>query len=165
MSKSTFTLTSNDLGGSFSKVQIADSMGCQGGNVSPHLKWENAPEGTKSFAVTLHDPDAPTDSGFWHWAVFNIPANVTEFKSGAGDPAKDLLPEDAFMGRVDTGQNAYAGPCPPEGDLVHRYIITVYALKTDKVDFDEDIPLAQAVFKIVTQHEISRASLIAYYGR
>ncbi|MEX0967814.1 MAG: YbhB/YbcL family Raf kinase inhibitor-like protein [Bacteroidia bacterium] len=165
MSDKTFTLSSNDLGGTFTHEQVMNNFGCSGGNISPHLQWENAPEGTKSFAITMHDPDAPTDSGFWHWAVFNIPVNVTELKAGAGNPDKDLLPKGAFMGRADTGQNAYGGPCPPEDDFVHKYIITVYALKTEKPELDQDTPLAQAVYQIVMQHEITRASLIAYYKR
>ena len=164
MSKNSFTLTSNDLGGTFEKEQIMNNFGCSGNNISPHLKWENAPEGTRSFAVTIHDPDAPTDSGFWHWAVFNIPANVNELKPGAGNPEKKLLPEGAFMGRADTGNYAYDGPCPPKGDFIHKYIVTVYALKTEKLEIEPDTPLAQAVFQIVTQHEIARASLISYYG-
>lgn len=165
MSKSTFTLISDDLGGTFSDTQVASGMGCSGGNISPHLKWINPPEGTKSYAITMHDPDAPTDSGFWHWAVFNVPGDITEIQSGAGDPAKGLLPEGAFMGKADTGEHAYGGPCPPEGDFTHRYIISVYALKTKKVDFDENIPLAQAVFTLVTEYELARASLIVYYKR
>lgn len=161
----TFTLHSNDLGGTFTHDQVMDSFGCSGGNVSPHLKWENPPTGFKSFAVTMHDPDAPTDSGFWHWAVFNLPEGTTELKAGAGNPEKKLLPKGAFMGRADTGQHAYGGPCPPAGDFTHRYIISVYALDTAKVDFDENVPLAQAVFKLVTGSELARASLIAYYKK
>ena len=165
MSNSTFTLRSSDLGGSFSHSQVMNSFGCSGGNVSPHLQWENAPEGTQSFAVTMHDPDAPAESGFWHWAVFNIPAGTTELKAGAGDPDKGLLPEDAFMGIADTGQKGYGGPCPPEGDRPHKYIITVHALKTAKPGLKSDTPLAQALFQIIMQHEIGRASIIAYHQR
>ncbi len=165
MSKQTFTLTSNDLGGTFSKEQIMNSFGCDGGNVSPHLQWENAPDGTQAFAISMHDPDAPTPSGFYHWAVFGIPASVSELPSGAGDPEKKLLPEGAFMGKADTGVKAYGGPCPPEGDFWHRYIITVHALNTTDIDVNAETPLAQAIFKIVTGAEIARASLIAYYRK
>lgn len=164
MSTSTFTLSSNDLGGSFSKDQIMDSMGCKGGNTSPHLRWENPPEGTQSFAITMHDPDAPTDSGFWHWAVFNIPSNILELKAGAGNPDNKLLPREAFMGRADTGNHQYDGPCPPEGDFVHAYVITVYALKEKKVPFKQDVPLAKAAFQLMNI-ELGRASVIAYYKR
>ncbi|MDZ7846392.1 MAG: YbhB/YbcL family Raf kinase inhibitor-like protein [Owenweeksia sp.] len=165
MSKKSFSLYSDDLGGSFSKNQVMDKFGCSGGNTSPHLRWENAPEGTKSFALTLHDPDAPTDSGFWHWAVFNLPANTNELPAGAGDPASNLLPGSAFMGQADTGNKAYDGPCPPEGDFRHRYILTVYALNTDTPEIDADTPLAQAIFKISMMYELERASLIAYFKK
>ncbi len=165
MAEKTFTLISNDLGGSFTHEQVMDSFGCSGKNISPHLKWENPPAGTKSFTVTMHDPDAPTDSGFWHWAVFNIPASTNELQSGAGDPEKDLLPKGAFMGRSDAGEYAYKGPCPPEGDFTHRYIITVYALNSEKVESDENTPLAQAMFKIVSGAELGRASLLVYFKR
>lgn len=161
----TFTLRSKTLGGNFTEEQLADIFGCSGKNISPQLQWENAPEGTKSFALCMHDPDAPTPSGFYHWAVFNIPANVSELPEGAGNPDKGLLPDKAFMGKGDSGMQAYTGPCPPEGDFIHRYVITVHALDTDSPDIDADTPLAQAFFKIVMQHELGRASMLVYYKR
>lgn len=165
MSKNNFSLYSDDLGGNFGPEQIMNKFGCTGQNISPHLKWENAPEGTRSFAVTIHDPDAPTQSGFWHWAVFNIPANVNELPAGAGNPDNDLLPTGAFMGRADTGRKAYDGPCPPDNDFAHRYILTVYALNTDQPEIDSDTPLAQAIFKISMMYELGRASMLAYYKK
>lgn len=163
MSISTFTLRSDDLGGNFTPDQLANIFGYSGKNTSPHLAWSNAPEGTKSFAVFCHDPDAPTPSGFWHWAVFDIPADVTELPSDAGDPEKGLLPGKAFMGEVDTGMASYCGPCPPTGDFVHMYLFTVYALNVESLEIAPDTPLAQAAFKMVMQHEIGRASIVAYY--
>lgn len=160
-----FTLRSKALGGSFTKKNMMDNFGCQGDNISPDLYWENAPEGTKSFAVTMHDPDAPTDSGFWHWAVFNLPESCTSLEEDAGNSDKDLLPAGAFMGRNDEGTKRYKGPCPPEGDFTHKYIITVYALSVDKVGFDSDTPLAQSVFQMVVGSELARASLLVYYRR
>ena len=165
MSKKSFTLYSDDLGGTFSKEQVMDKFGCDGGNVSPHLRWENAPQDTRSFAITIHDPDAPTGSGFWHWAVFNIPADVTELPKDAGNPDNSLLPRGAFMGRADSGNKAYDGPCPPEGDFAHRYIITVHALNTDQPEIDSDTPLAQAIFKITMMYELDKASMLAYYKK
>ncbi|MBD5782339.1 YbhB/YbcL family Raf kinase inhibitor-like protein [Pelagicoccus sp. NFK12] len=160
---STFTLRSNDLGGNFTDEQLANIFGYNGGNVSPHLAWENAPEGTKSFAVICHDPDAPTPSGFWHWAVFDIPASVSELPSGAGNPEKNLLPEKSFMSEVDTGMAAYCGPCPPLGDFTHTYLFTVYALDVESLGITPQTPLAQASFMMVMQHELARASIVSYY--
>src|ERR1051326_9204286 len=91
-------------------------FGCSGNNRSPQLSWSGAPAGAKSFALTCYDPDAPTGSGFWHWLVVNIPANVNELPAGAGNPANGSLPAGALETRTDVGKPGYAGPCPPEGD-------------------------------------------------
>src|SRR5436309_2112249 len=112
----------------------ANVFGCTGENKSPALQWSGAPKDTKSFAVTVYDPDAPTGSGFWHWFVYNIPASVTELKLDAGNPSGANLPAGAKQNRIDYGFAAWGGPCPPEGDKPHRYIFTVHALKVDKLD-------------------------------
>ena len=108
-------------------------FGCAGGNRSPHLAWSGAPAGTKSFAVTCFDPDAPTGSGFWHWLVVNIPANVTELALDAGSPKAPKLPGGALQTRTDFGAPGYGGPCPPQGDHPHRYLFTVFAVSVDKL--------------------------------
>ena len=166
MSKSTFSLHSDDLGGSFTMDQVFNAFGCTGGNNSPHIAWSNVPEGTKSFALFMHDPDAPTHGGFWHWAVYNIPVDHLELPAGAGAEGGSSLPNGAIMGRADAGKNAYCGPCPPPGDFTHQYIITVYALNTDKMDgVDENTPINQVEFRVVTEWEIARASIIAHFKR
>src|SRR3981081_985369 len=134
----TFTVRSNSFGdGDYlakSHVLSADfGFGCDGGNQSPHLAWSGAPAGTKSFAVTCYDPDAPTGSGFWHWVVINIPPNVTELALDAGNRKSPKLPHGALQPRTDFGAPGYGGPCPPAGDHPHRYLFTAFAVSADKL--------------------------------
>ena len=103
-------------------------FGCSGGNQSPQLAWSGAPQGTRTFAVTCFDPDAPTGSGFWHWVVANIPASVMELPLDAGNPAAGKMPAGAVTMRNDVGSNEYVGPCPPQGEHPHRYFFTVFAV-------------------------------------
>lgn len=158
----TFTLTSKDLGGEASKIQEFNGFGCSGENQSPHLSWKNAPEGTKSFAVTMYDPDAPTGSGFWHWIVVDIPANVNELVTNAG--TKNLVPKGAIQSITDYGIKGFGGPCPPVGHGYHQYIITVYALKTNKLGTDENTNAAVVGFNLWSQ-TLAKASIVAYYKR
>jgi Raf kinase inhibitor-like YbhB/YbcL family protein len=123
-------------------------FGCAGGNASPELAWAGAPEGAKSFAVTVFDPDAPTGSGFWHWVVVNIPAGVAELPQGAGDPWADALPPGARQVRTDFGAPGYGGPCPPAGDHPHRYLFTVYALGVDQLPVTADTTAAAVGFML-----------------
>ncbi len=159
-----FTLKSPDLSGQLTMDQVYNGFGCSGKNISPELVWSGAPKGTKSFAVTLYDPDAPTGSGWWHWIVFNIPASVHRLPAGAGDPAKGLLPKGAVQSRTDFGKPGFGGACPPAGDRAHRYIFTVYALDVEKLPLDEKSPPALVGF-MLEKHAIAKASLISYYGR
>src|ERR687887_2422558 len=103
-------------------------FGCDGGNKSPQLAWSGAPQGTRSFALTCYDPDAPTGSGFWHWVVVNIPATVTELPEDAGNPASGKLPAGALQVRTDFGKPGYGGACPPQSDHPHRYFFTIFAV-------------------------------------
>lgn len=155
----TFTLKSKELGGQFTNKQFLNGMGYTGENQSPQLYWEHAPKNTQSFAVTMFDLDAPTGSGFWHWVVFNIPANVNELQSGAGDISKNLLPPGAVQSNTDMGKPGYAGAAPNEGPA-HRYLITVYALNK-KLDLEKSATPAYVGF---TMHfaTIEKASLIVY---
>jgi Raf kinase inhibitor-like YbhB/YbcL family protein len=160
----TFTLKSNEIGGQGTKKQEFNGFGCDGTNSSPQLSWSNAPVGTKSFAITVYDPDAPTGSGFWHWVVFNIPANTTELVSGAGSLDGKLLPADAVQSITDYGIKGFGGPCPPINDAPHRYIFTVFALKTDKLTVDANTSPAVVGFNLWS-NTIEKASIIMYYER
>ncbi|MEM6526073.1 MAG: YbhB/YbcL family Raf kinase inhibitor-like protein [Bacteroidota bacterium] len=160
----TFTLSSKDIGGQATLTEEFNGFGCVGENTSPQLAWENAPEGTKSFAVTMYDPDAPTGSGWWHWVVFDIPANVNELVSNAGNVASNLAPKNAIQSITNYGAKGYGGPCPPEGHGIHQYIITVYALKTDKLGLDENTNPA-VVGYYLWNNTIAKASIVTYYQR
>jgi len=160
----TFTLSSNNLGGQATSNEEFNGFGCKGNNQSPQLSWENAPEGTKSFAITIYDPDAPTGSGWWHWLVFDIPTDVDKLVSGAGNTALNLAPKTAVQSITDYGAKGYGGPCPPEDHGLHQYIITVYALKTDKLGLDENTTPA-VVGYYLWNNTLAKASIITYYQR
>ena len=161
-----FTLTSLDVkhGARVADKHVFNGFGCSGGNVSPALAWKNAPAGTKSFAVTVYDPDAPTGSGWWHWVVFNLPASTTSLPAGAGDGSGSKLPPGTVESRTDFGKPGWGGPCPPQGDKPHRYVFTVYALKTDKLDLAADSPAAMVGF-MINANQLGKASFTATYGR
>jgi Raf kinase inhibitor-like YbhB/YbcL family protein len=142
----------------------ADMMGMTGGNVSPHLEWSGAPEGTQSFAVTCYDPDAPTGSGFWHWVVFDIPADVTELPRGAGSGDQAALPSGAKHARNDAGTLSYVGPAPPEGHGEHRYVFAVHALGVPTLGIDSSASPAYVGFNL-TFNTLARGVLVATYER
>ena len=152
----TFTLTSNDIvdGGVLSDAHVFAK-----GNTSPHLKWSGAPEGTKSYAVTCYDPDAPTGSGFWHWTVANIPADVTELATGASPNA---LPGGSVEGRTDYGPAGFGGAAPPPGHGPHRYIFTVFAVDVETLDVTSDSSGAVFGFNLHF-HTLAKASITATY--
>jgi Raf kinase inhibitor-like YbhB/YbcL family protein len=162
----TFTLSSAEVpaGSTIKSPQVASSMGCTGNNTSPSLSWRNAPANAKSFALTMYDPDAPTGSGWWHWVVYNIPASTLALPAGAGDPQKNLLPSGAVQGNTDIGAPGYMGPCPPPKDKPHRYIFTLYALDTDKLDLPANATAAYVGFNI-HGHTVGKATFTAKYGR
>lgn len=161
-----FQLTSPDIkaGAMIPKSFEFNGFGCSGENKSPALKWSGAPKGTKSFAVTVYDPDAPTGSGWWHWMVINIPADVTELKPDAGAVGGANLPQGASHARIDYGVAGWGGVCPPQGDKPHRYIFTVYALKVDKLDVPPDATAALTGF-MINGNSLGKASFTARYAR
>ena len=149
---------------SIGEEQVFNGFGCQGGNISPALNWSGAPAGTKSYAVTVYDPDAPTGSGWWHWVVFNIPASANGLAKNAGSTQTTLLPAGSIQSRTDFGKPGYGGPCPPAGDKPHRYAFTVHALKVDKLPLDADSPAAMVGFYL-NQNTLKKTELKAQYGR
>jgi len=158
-----FTLYSNDLAGQLTKTQEGAGFGCDGQGISPELHWSNAPAGTKSFAVTVYDPDAPTGSGWWHWVVFNIPATTTSLPANFGDLSKPL-PIPAVQSINDAGKRGFVGACPPKGDKAHRYFFTVHALSVDKLNLDEKASPALVGF-MLGAHTLAKATMVSYYQR
>jgi Raf kinase inhibitor-like YbhB/YbcL family protein len=164
-----FTVTSNsfkdgDYLGADHILSADFGFGCAGGNKSPHLAWSGAPPGTKSFAITCYDPDAPTGSGFWHWLMVNIPANVTELPLDAGSPKSPKLPSGALQTRTDFGAPGYGGPCPPQGDHPHRYLFTVFAVGADKLPVVADTSAAVVGFQL-NFNTLAKAAIMGLYKR
>ena len=151
-------------GSTLTDAQVFNGFGCSGQNVSPALAWSGAPAAAKSFAVTVYDPDAPTGSGWWHWVVYNIPASATQLAEGAGTADGNALPEGSVQGRTDFGAPGFGGACPPVGHKPHRFIFTVYALNTDKLDIPADATAALVGF-MITGNKIGEARFTAMYGR
>ncbi|GIZ09018.1 YbhB/YbcL family Raf kinase inhibitor-like protein [Flavobacterium sp. UMI-01] len=164
ISAQTFTLKSKELGGQATNKQLLNGFGCVGENISPQLFWENAPKGTKSFAITMYDESAPTGSGWWHWIVFDIPANLVELKANAGNPTQKLVPSTVIQSMTDFKTKGYGGPCPPEGSGFHKYLITIHALNTDKLGLDENANPALVGF-MLQQHLIEKATLVFYFKK
>lgn len=137
-----FTVTSEDItdGAPLEDAQVADK-----GNTSPQLSWSGAPEGTRSYVVTVFDPDAPTPSGFWHWVLVDVPADVTSLDAGA---ASRDLPGQAFHVRNDGGEHGFLGAAPPEGDQVHRYYAVVHAVSEPTLGVDADASPAVVSFNL-----------------
>lgn len=153
-----FSVTSDTVpdGGPLRAEQIAEF-----GNTSPDLSWSGAPEGTKSYVVTCFDPDAPTPSGFWHWVLVDLPADVTSLEAGAGAEGA-TLPGSAFMCRNDGGAKAYMGAAPPEGDQVHRYFFVVHAVGEETLGVDSDASPAVVSFNLAFK-TLGRAIIVGTY--
>lgn len=174
-----FTLTSPDLAsGTFANQFVLNGFGCAGGNISPALQWSNVPAGTQSLSLQVHDPDAPSGSGFWHWAIYNMPPTTTGLAQGAGNSPAGL-PLGASGGTTDffdtgtTGGNGnYGGPCPPAGDAPHRYNFTLFALDVPDLEAAAGIPKTGtaglhgfALNKGIGAHLLAKTTFTATYGR
>jgi Raf kinase inhibitor-like YbhB/YbcL family protein len=133
-------------------------FGCTGDNRAPAVRWHGAPAGTRSYALTVYDPDAPTGSGWWHWVVVNVPATTSALPTGGA------LPAGALAVRNDYGQGTWGGPCPPKGDAPHHYIFTVYALDVAALELPDDASPALAGF-MIHSHTLGKAQVTLTYGR
>lgn len=162
-----FEVTSNDVqeGEKLSLPQVSGIFGAGGEDISPQLSWSGFPEGTKSFVVTMFDPDAPTASGFWHWAVVDIPANVTGLARGAGDKEDNSgLPAGAFQLRNDGGAARFIGAAPPVGHGKHRYFTVVHAVDVESLGLSKDATPAFLGFNLFF-HTLGRATIVSWYER
>lgn len=161
-----FTLRSADIqaGGDIPRRFEFSGFGCKGENRPPELHWLDAPPGTKSFAVTVFDRDAPTGSGWWHWIVVNIPAHINRLPQGAGDRSGSALPEGAQQFRNDYGAQGWGGVCPPVGVRNHRYLFSVYALRVGKLNIPPGASAAYVGY-VIQANAIGRSQFFALYGR
>ncbi|RXU60809.1 YbhB/YbcL family Raf kinase inhibitor-like protein [Pseudomonas protegens] len=161
-----FSVSSHDIrdGQPLSQREVFRGFGCEGDNTSPELSWKNAPPGTRSFAITVYDPDAPTGSGWWHWTLVNLPSSTQGLPRGAGSPSGEQLPPGAVQGRTDYGQPGFGGACPPTGDKPHRYQFTVWALKVDKLPLDAQASGAMVGY-MLNANALAKTTLTATYGR
>lgn len=164
--RAAFKLASPDIrpNGPIAMEQVYNAFGCSGRNVSPALAWSGAPAEAKSFALLVHDPDAPTGgAGWWHWVVVNIPAGATGLPKDAGRSDGSNLPAGAAQVATDFGSPGWGGPCPPVGDKPHRYHFTLYALKTEKLDVQG--ATASLAGYMINAHSIGKAKLTGKFGR
>lgn len=159
-----FEVTSNDVkdGEKLPSPQVSGIFGAGGEDISPQLAWRDFPAGTKSFVVTAYDPDAPTASGFWHWAVVDIPASVTELPRGAGNKEGSGLPPGVFQLQNDAGIAQYIGAAPPAGHGKHRYFFVIHAVDVESLGLDQQAKPALLGFYLFT-HTLGRAMIVPWY--
>jgi Raf kinase inhibitor-like YbhB/YbcL family protein len=160
----TFRVTSTDVadGETLPKAQVSGILGAGGEDISPQLSWSGFPDGTRSFAVTVYDPDAPTAAGFWHWAVADIPVSVTSLDSGAGDDTGSGLPAGAVQLANDVGLNRYVGAGPPPGHGVHHYYVVVHAVDVETLGLPDGATPTYLGFNLFS-HALARATIVPVY--
>lgn len=158
-----FTLSSTDIqeGVPLTELHVYNEFGCEGANISPALNWTDPPEGTKSFAITAYDPDAPTGSGWWHWLAFNIPAETRALPQGAG--GGEGMPDGVVQSVTDYGGTGFGGACPPKGEM-HRYQFTIFALSVEKLDLTAETNAA-IVGYMTRANSLGSATITAPYTR
>ena len=156
--------TSFRNGGKLPDTQVFNSFGCHGGNQSPKLKWSGVPKETRSFVLTVYDPDAPTGSGWWHWVVYDIPAEARQLEADAGTVEGLLMPTGAKQGRNDMGAHDFGGACPPVGNKPHRYVFTLYALKVDHLDVPQEATPALIGY-MTHMNSIAKTTITGLYAR
>jgi Raf kinase inhibitor-like YbhB/YbcL family protein len=159
-----FTVTSSDVtdGQELPTAQVSGIFGAGGSDTSPQLSWSGFPEGTKSFVVSVYDPGAPTASGFWHWAVADIPVSVTSLPSGAGDDSGSGLPAGAFQLSNDASLQRYLGAAPPAGHGKHDYFIAVHAVDVESLGIDHAATPAFLMFNL-SGHTLARAVITPWW--
>jgi Raf kinase inhibitor-like YbhB/YbcL family protein len=150
-------------GGIVPQENLFSGGGCSGANISPEFHWSGAPKGSRSFAITIVDPDAPVRGGWWHWVLFNIPGTVSRLPAGAGNEGSRTLPAGSVQCRDDYGEPGYGGPCPPPG-TTHHYRVRLYALNVEKLSAGSDTPPGKMA-KLIEEHSIGVSQLTVQFGR
>ena len=156
--------TNIEQGATINNKHVFNGFGCAGKNLSPQLSWAGAPLGTKGYALTVYDPDAPTGSGWWHWVLINIPANYTSLPINFGEKNQFKLEDNITQVKNDFGNFNFGGPCPPKGDKPHRYIFTIHALRIDNLELQDSATAAMAGY-MINQSTIGKASFTAFFAR
>jgi Raf kinase inhibitor-like YbhB/YbcL family protein len=161
-----FEIKSADIkaGSTITNQHVFDGFGCSGKNISPQISWKNAPQQTKSFALTVYDPDAPTGSGWWHYVALNIPATYSQLPKNFGAENKFKINDGILQIQNDFSAYKFGGPCPPKGDKAHRYIFTIYALKSEKIEVPQTATAALAGY-MINQNVLAKSSFEAFFGR
>jgi Raf kinase inhibitor-like YbhB/YbcL family protein len=167
MATGTFSLSSPVFhnGGTIGATYEYRGMGCNGANVSPALRWTGAPAATKSFALTVWDPDAPVHGGWWHWVLVDIPASATSLASGAGSTNPNATPAGSVEGKTSFGKPGYGGPCPPVGSGAHHYIFTLYALDEGSIAGASAITDGPTLKRLIEKHVLGSTTLVGRFGR